>query len=86
VLVFTSMSLTQGVGDRHPGQYLPFWQRACDAGSLRACTYRDYLTLLYCNNGSGWACNEWGIPQLEERLRAIACAQGWPEMCGEGGS
>lgn len=139
--VFAVLSLTQGVGDRHPGQYLPFWQKRCAAGNERACRYREHLTLIYCNNGSGWACNEWGILQVEQgklpgrafhqgcangydpactntlrdnsdatglargqpaekdlpivlrgtkpaleerdpgRLRAIACAQGWPEVC-----
>ncbi len=61
VAVFLAMSATQAVGDRHPGQYLPFWREACGAGSTRACDYASYLTLAYCNNGSGWACNEVGI-------------------------
>jgi hypothetical protein len=84
--VFVALSLTQGVGDRHPGQYLPFWQRACAAGSERACRYQEHLTLVYCNNGSGWACNEWGIMQLEQRKppgRAfhVACDSGYGLAC-----
>ena len=85
--VFVAMSLTQGVGDRHPGQYLPFWVERCRAGSQRACAYREHLTLVYCNNGSGWACNEWGILQVEQRRppgRAFrqACDLGYGPACG----
>jgi hypothetical protein len=84
--VFAVMSFTQGVGDRHPGQYLPFWQQACVGGSERACAYREHLTLIYCNNGSGWACNEWGILQVEQRKspgRAFhqACDLGYRPAC-----
>jgi len=84
---FVVLSLTRGVGDRHPGQYLPFWQQACAAGRQRACAYQEFLTLVYCNNGSGWACNEWGILQLEQRRspgRAFreACDRGYELACG----
>jgi hypothetical protein len=61
--VFVILSAINGVGDRHPGQYLPFWQDACRAGSTRACTYAANLTNIYCRNGSGWACNEVGLLQ-----------------------
>ncbi len=60
-VVFAGLYSVQGVGDKHPGQYLPFWQNACQAGSERACTYAANLTVVYCNSGSGWACNEVGI-------------------------
>jgi hypothetical protein len=59
--VFLGMSAVQGVGDRHPGQYLPFWRKACASGSRRACGYAASLTSIYCQNGSGWACNEAGV-------------------------
>ncbi|MEZ4417902.1 MAG: hypothetical protein R3E10_19255 [Gemmatimonadota bacterium] len=60
-LVFVALIGTRALGDRHPGQYLPFWANACAQGSERACDYATFLTLAYCNNGSGWACNEVGI-------------------------
>lgn len=66
VLVFGGLYSVQGVGDRHPGQYLPFWHEACGAGHARACTYAATLTVVLCRQGSGWACNETGI--LERRL------------------
>ena len=50
-----------GVGDNHPGQYLPFWQEACEAGSARACDYVPVMQGNFCVKGSGWACNELGI-------------------------
>jgi hypothetical protein len=63
---FVGLLAVKGVGDNHPGQYLPFWHRACDNGSARACTYAATLTVVLCRKGSGWACNEAGI--LERRL------------------
>ncbi|NJD18370.1 MAG: RnfABCDGE type electron transport complex subunit D, partial [Gemmatimonadetes bacterium] len=85
--LFVVMSFTQGVGDTHPGQYLPFWVERCEAGNQRACSYREHLTLVYCNNGSGWACNEWGILQVEQRKspgRSFhqACDLGYGPACG----
>lgn len=64
--VFIALYAVKGVGDEHPGRYLPFWHKACGAGSARACTYTATLTLVLCRNGSGWACNETGI--LRRRL------------------
>jgi hypothetical protein len=55
------MSTTGHVGDRHPGQYLPFWTEACATGSERACHYVGGMETNYCDRGSGWACNELGI-------------------------
>jgi hypothetical protein len=60
-VVFAMLSATQGVGDSHPGQWLPFWDRACEEGRPRACAYLANLQSLFCNAGSGWACNEAGI-------------------------
>jgi hypothetical protein len=58
---FVAMYAVQGVGDTHRGQFLPFWQQACSTGSTRACAYLANVESIYCNAGSGWACNEWGI-------------------------
>jgi len=60
-VVFTAMSATQAVGDSHPGQWLPFWREACKDGRPYACPYLADLSLGYCNQGSGWACNEAGL-------------------------
>jgi hypothetical protein len=71
--LFLALYATRAVGDKHPGQYLPFWQDACAAGSARACTYSATLTFVFCNKGSGWACNQAGI--FERRLGQPANAQ-----------
>jgi hypothetical protein len=64
-VAFAVMSASQGVGDRHPGQWLPFWERACRDGRPRACTYLANTESIFCDAGSGWACNEAVILQDE---------------------
>jgi hypothetical protein len=58
VVVFGTMSAAKGVGDDHPGQWLPFWRQACEEGKPYACPYAADVELEYCRQGSGWACNE----------------------------
>jgi hypothetical protein len=60
-VIFTGMSATQGVGDSHPGQWLPFWRHACEDGRAYACPYLADLETSFCDRGSGWACNEAGL-------------------------
>ncbi len=67
-LVFSGMSAVQAVGDDHPGQWLPFWQRACEAERPFACRYLGDMQAGFCNRGSGWACNELGILQARREL------------------
>ena len=63
-IVFAVMSAQQGVGDLHPGQWLPFWQRACADGRPGACEFLLNRQSTHCDSGSGWACNEAGILRL----------------------
>src|SRR5262245_49338779 len=63
-VVFAVMSAAQGVGDRHPGQWLPFWQKACAESRRGACDYLAARLSAHCAGGSGWACNEAGIVRL----------------------
>jgi hypothetical protein len=60
-VIFAAMSVTQGVGDDHPGQWLPFWRTACQGGRAYACPYLADLELNFCNRGSAWACNDAGL-------------------------
>src|SRR5262245_43004689 len=60
-VAFMTMSATGYLGDRHPGQYLPFWQQACAANTRTACEDLYFQQDTYCEDGSGWACNELGI-------------------------
>lgn len=65
-LVFSGMSSVGGLGDDHPGQYLPFWSQACaTTGRHRACEYVGVMQQTYCDRGSGWACNQLGIHRAE---------------------
>jgi hypothetical protein len=57
-IVFAVMSAVQGVGDRHPGQFVPFWQQACQRDRPDACRYLASMHANFCRQGSRWACNE----------------------------
>ena len=64
-IMFVAMTAAGGVGDSHPGQWLPFWQQACTDGRLYACPYAADLQSNFCERGSGWACNEAGLLHIE---------------------
>ena len=94
-LVFLSLSITQGVGDRHPGQWLPFWQQACssqmehiETGSSdnegvrpSACGYLTQLQSMFCYRGSGWACNELGVLQISRESNPIEATFAFEDGC-----
>ena len=87
-MAFTTIGAAGGAGDHHPGQWLPFWQRACTEGRDYACPYLADRELGYCRQGSGWACNEAGIlhvalAQSGEDLRRLDPA-GAAEPFGRG--
>ncbi|MQA30136.1 MAG: hypothetical protein GEU82_09895 [Luteitalea sp.] len=67
-IVFAVMSAAQGVGDRHRGQWIPFWQQACQEDRPYACRYLAQLHATYCDAGSGWSCNELGILQADREV------------------
>ena len=60
-IVFAVMSAAEGVGDSHRGQWIPFWRQACEDGRPDACPYLADLQVGFCDQGSGWACNEAGL-------------------------
>ena len=69
------MTATGHLGDRHPGQWTPYWEQACAADKRDACLNLYFLHDGYCEDGSAWSCNEIGI-MLAERYdnRAVAAA------------
>jgi hypothetical protein len=67
-IVFVVMSAVQGVGDSHPGQWLPFWRQACKDERPYACPYLEDVLSSFCGRGSRWACNEDGILQAQGGL------------------
>jgi hypothetical protein len=79
-LVFTGMSAARGVGDRHPGQWLPFWQRACAQGRRGSCDFLLARLSAHCEGGSGWACNEVGV--LDAHRSALNKNDNQAEMAG----
>jgi hypothetical protein len=73
--VFVTMTAAQGVGDGHRGQWIPFWQLACQQHRAGACGYLVQIHAIYCRAASGWSCNELGMLQAdEERDRPAAYA------------
>jgi hypothetical protein len=88
VCAFVAMSATQAVGDTHRGQWVMFWLRACEEGRPNGCRQAALLTSAYCNNGSGWACNEYGVllqpsrrPETAGRAFRRACDAGFSAGC-----
>jgi hypothetical protein len=91
-LVFISMSAVQGVGDDHPGQWMPFWHQACEDGRAYACPYLADLELNACDRGSSWACNEAGLMHIAlsrsgedlRRLDPTGAAEPFERSCKRG--
>jgi hypothetical protein len=89
-IVFAMMSAVQGVGDKHPGQFVPFWQEACREDRPHACPYLAGMLSNFCRQESGWACNALGILEAErerDRIAAAAwlergCDLGFQPACG----
>ncbi len=71
-IVFAVISAAQGVGDRHRGQWIPFWQQACEADRAGACAYLAQLYATHCGAGSGWSCQALEILQNTRRPRPAA--------------
>jgi TPR repeat protein len=80
-MVFGIMTAAQGVGDRHRGQWIPFWQRACDEDRGDACRYLALLHANYCRADSGWSCNELGRLQAEKAMDVPAARVSMQRGC-----
>jgi hypothetical protein len=80
-VAFITMSASGYLGDRHPGQYLPFWQDACAANTRFACEDLYFMQDTYCEDGSGWACNELGILLTERYANRGRAAMVFERAC-----
>lgn len=96
-VAFAGLRFTHDLSDQHPGQWIPFWQHACDADRPYACPYLADIELNDCHLGSGWACNEAGrmdiaLSRSGEDLRrrnpatalepfSRGCKLGFPAAC-----
>jgi hypothetical protein len=81
-IAFGAMSASGYLGDKHPGQWLPFWQQACAANAPSACEDLYFLEDGYCEDGSGWACNELGILLAEHYDNRRRAAIVFERACG----
>lgn len=90
-VVFATMS-AQSLSDNFPGQWIPFWRKACDDGRPYACPYLADTALNLCHRDSGWACNEAGLLHIalarsgEDTRRAdlAGAAEPFQRGCGLG--
>jgi len=64
-VAFAGMYGAGWLGDKHPGQWISFWQGACKRDARHGCTVLHYLEHYHCGEGSGWACNEEAIAASE---------------------
>jgi hypothetical protein len=80
-MAFVAMSASGYLGDSHPGQYLPFWQKACAANTRSACEDLYFQQDGYCEDGSGWACNELGILLAEHYANRPRASMSFERAC-----
>jgi hypothetical protein len=81
---FVLLSAADGVGDSHPGHRVPFWQNACREGKTNGCESFELITRTYCDDGSGWACNELGILRAAKEPAGEATKAAFEQACGRG--
>ncbi len=61
VLFFGAMTVMGATDGRHTGDSLPFWEQACSESKGNACERLLQIESSYCQDNSGWACNELGV-------------------------
>jgi hypothetical protein len=81
IVAFAMMSSTGHLGDRHPGQWTPFWEQACAAERRDACLNLYFLHEGYCADGSAWSCNEVGILLVERYDNRRVAASAFNRAC-----
>ena len=82
-VAFMVLSAAEGVGDTHRGNQVMFWKQACANGLPNGCRHFGVMVSTFCNNGSGWACNEYGI-LLQPHRRPELAADEFSRACGLG--
>ena len=60
IVFFSAMTAMGKTDGRHPGDSLPFWERACAEDRRGACDRLLQIEASYCGDNSAWACNELG--------------------------
>jgi hypothetical protein len=80
-LAFAAMSASGYLGDKHPGQWTPFWEQACAADTPDACLNLYFLQEGFCADGSPWACNETGMLLAERYNNPTRAASAFERAC-----
>ena len=70
IVFFSIMTATGSTDGMHRGDTIPFWQQACEDGRRNACKRLLQIKSSYCDDNSGWACNELGVHYTEGKLVA----------------
>jgi len=68
IVLFGVMTLQEKTDGLHVGDKVPFWIEACADDRVNACSRLLLLETTYCNDNSGWACNELGLHYLRGHL------------------
>ena len=68
VVFFFLMTASGATDGMHRGDSLPFWEQACADNRPNACQRLLMIETSYCNDNTGWACNELGRHYVEGRL------------------
>jgi hypothetical protein len=80
-VAFAAMSASGYLGDKHPGQWTPFWDQACAAERRDACLNLYFLHDGFCEDGSAWSCNEIGILLAERYANPGRAAAAFNRAC-----
>jgi hypothetical protein len=80
-IVFGVMSMLDGVGDGHRGQFVPFWQQACAEARPYACQYLTDMQQTHCVRRSGWSCNDFGVSAAQRDFDFAAAADAFQRGC-----
>ncbi|MEO8465289.1 MAG: hypothetical protein ABI640_08100 [Gammaproteobacteria bacterium] len=80
-VAFAAMSASGKLGDEHPGQWTPYWTKACEADKRDACLNLFFLQDGFCTDGSPWACNEAGIVLAERYGNTGRAAAAFDRAC-----
>ena len=94
VVFFTAMAVMGKTDGKHTGDSVPFWvwEQACVEGRHNACRRLLQVESTYCEDNSGWACNELGRhyaqgeitgadPELARAYFARACEARFQAGC-----
>ena len=82
IVAFGAMSITNGLGDNHPGHTVKFWENACAEGRSHGCASLATVEDRHCDDGSTWACNELGILAATGRIASPPAEESFQRACG----